>query len=163
VPEQVPVTLHVYDLGTDGTGAAMLRAFNTRALGVFHVGLEIGFPVGPGGAGWEFSFGFTEEDISGVFSSIPRRCDMHTYRESVSLGHTTISRANVDRVLAKMEETWFGWDYHMLTHNCVLFTSQLCREIGMGPIPRWCGRAAGIGAKLGLFQDDGHDSAGDWC
>ena len=60
-------------------------------------------------------------------------------------------------MLAKLEEEWFGWEYDMLSHNCVNFATVLCREIGMGPIPRWCGRVARIGAKIkgaGANNDD---------
>lgn len=92
--------------------------------------------------GWEYSYGYNDEDMTGVFSGLPTACDMHSYRESLPLGHITISAAHVDKILAKMEELWHGWEYHMLTRNCVNFTEQLCRELGMGEIPRWCGRAA---------------------
>lgn len=84
------------------------------------------------GTGWEWSFGYNDDDMTGVFSGLPKACDMHSYRESVDLGHTTISRANLDKILAKLEEAWHGWDYHMLTHNCVNFSAQLAREVGMG-------------------------------
>lgn len=109
--------------------------------GAFHTALEIGWPHADG-SGWEFSYGYNDEDMTGVFSGLPKACDMHSYRESLSLGHTQISPAQVDKILARMEESWHGWDYHMLTRNCVNFTEQLCREVGMGEIPRWCGRAA---------------------
>lgn len=59
----------------------------------------------------------------------------------------------MDKILAKLEDAWHGWDYHMLTHNCVNFSAQLAREVGVGEIPYWCGRAARAGAALGLFKE----------
>ena len=85
--------------------------------GAFHVALELS-PHGTGETTYEFSYGWHDEDMTGVFSGLPKACDMHTYRESVELGHTWVSRAHVDKVIAKSEESWHAWDYHMLTNNC---------------------------------------------
>ena len=41
-------------------------------------------------------------------------CDMHTYREKISLGFTTLSRAQVDRKLAQLEDEWMGDSYDMV-------------------------------------------------
>lgn len=44
------------------------------------------------GTGWEWSYGYNDDDMTGVFSGLPKACDMHSYRESIDLGYTTISR-----------------------------------------------------------------------
>ena len=126
----------MYDLGTDNVGSSLLKKLNQHALGApttinrpapltdavacagaFHVALELS-PHGTGETTYEFSYGWHDEDMTGVFSGLPKACDMHTYRESVELGHTWVSRAHVDKVIAKSEESWHAWDYHMLTNNC---------------------------------------------
>ena len=59
--------------------------------------------------GWEWSFGWNDDGTTGVFSGLPAKCDMHTYREKVALGFTTLSRVQVDKKLARLEdEVWWG-------------------------------------------------------
>ena len=41
--------------------------------------------------------------------------------------------------------------------GAVNFANTLSREIGVGEIPRWCGRAARVGAAMGLMQGDDDD------
>ena len=49
-----------------------------------------------------------------MFSGLPTLCDMHTYREKISLGFTTLSRAQVDKKLAQLEDEWMGDSYDMV-------------------------------------------------
>ena len=49
-----------------------------------------------------------------MFSGLPTLCDMHTYREKISLGFTTLSRAQVDKKLALLEDEWTGDSYDMV-------------------------------------------------
>lgn len=142
VPVTVDVTLHVYDLGVaaESKGFRALKAINTQALGAFHVAVEI--------FGWEWSFGWNDDGSTGVFSGLPAMCDMHTYREKVSLGFTTLSRVQVDKKLARLEDEWMGDCYDMLDHNCCHFSSDLCHELGVGEIPKWVNRAAGAGSAI---------------
>ena len=49
-----------------------------------------------------------------MFSGLPTLCDMHTYREKISLGFTTLSRAQVDKKLALLEDEWMGDSYDMV-------------------------------------------------
>ena len=80
-----------------------------QALGAFHTAVEI--------FGWEWSFGWNDDGSTGVFSGLPELCDMHTYREKVSLGCTTLSRAQVDKILARLEDEWMGDSYDMVGRN----------------------------------------------
>jgi hypothetical protein len=86
--------------------ACLPAVFTVQALGAFHVAVEI--------FGWEWSFGWNDDGSTGVFSGLPAMCDMHTYREKVSLGFTTLSRAQVDKKLAQLEDEWMGDDYDMV-------------------------------------------------
>ncbi len=83
----------------------------TQALGAFHVAVEI--------FGWEWSFGWNDDGSTGVFSGLPMLCDMHTYREKISLGFTTLSRVQVDKKLAQLEDEWMGDSYDMVC-KCLL-------------------------------------------
>ena len=73
---RAPVTLHVYDVSHD----KRIRRVNdvtkaTWAGGIFHAAIEI--------YGREYSFGFSNRQLSGIFAGKPRRCPMHRYRELV--------------------------------------------------------------------------------
>ena len=54
--------------------------------------------------GYEWSFGWNDFDPpeTGVFACLPKQCEMHTYREPISLGVTTLSRAQVNDILVRM-------------------------------------------------------------
>ena len=84
---RVPVKIHVYDLGTDNFGSSLLRTLNTHSLGAFHVGVEIGFRPPENESRWEFSYGWTDEDICGVSSCRAKASDNHNFRESIHLGY----------------------------------------------------------------------------
>ena len=166
-PVRVDVYMHVYDLGRAEESKAFkaLKAINTQALGAFHVAVEI--------FGWEWSFGWNDDGTTGVFSGLPAKCDMHTYREKVALGFTTLSRVQVDKKLARLEDEWMGDRYDMLDRNCCETTGRstpscararapdlsrpacaghfcnvLCHELGVGELPKWVNRAAGAGSAI---------------
>jgi hypothetical protein len=73
---------------------------------------------------------------------------MHTYRKAVPLGMTTISRVAIDQKLARLEDEWMGDTYDMLDHNCCHFCNHLAHELGVGELPSWVNRAAGVGASI---------------
>ena len=139
-PVQFKVNLHVYDLGKDSRGFRALKAINTQALGAFHVAVEL--------CGWEWSFGWNEDGTTGVFSGLPAKCDMHTYRQAVPMGITTLSPMEIDQKLALLEEEWMGDTYDMLDRNCAHFCNVLCHELGVGEVPNWVNRAAGVGSSI---------------
>lgn len=136
VRTRVPVTLHVYDLAH----SRALASVNSRALGAFHVAVEV--------YGYEWSYGWNDEGETGVFACEPKQCEMHTYRESLSMGATSMSREQVNSLLDILEPSWMGEDYHMTVRNCCHFSREFCIGLGVGEIPRWLYRLADAGAAV---------------
>lgn len=136
VRTSVPVTLHVYDLGE----SRALAGLNSRALGAFHVAVEV--------YGYEWSYGWNDDGETGVFACEPKQCEMHTYRESISMGTTTLSREQVNTLLDKLEPAWLGEHYDMVARNCCHFSREFSIGLGVGEIPRWLYRLADAGAAV---------------
>lgn len=136
VRTEVPIRLHVYDLAH----SRALSGLNTRALGAYHVAVEV--------YGYEWSFGWNDDEETGVFACEPKQCEMHTYRESLSMGTTTLSRDQVNSLLDKLEPTWLGDSYDITSKNCCHFSNQFCVGLGVGEIPKWMYRLADAGAAV---------------
>merc|ERR1719471_570998 len=43
---------------------------------------------------------------------------------------------------------WMSEDYDILRRNCCHFSAELCKELGVGPLPSWLTSLAGAGAVL---------------
>ncbi|CAJ1328713.1 unnamed protein product [Effrenium voratum] len=107
--------------------------------GLFHAGVEIG--------GKEWSFGYAAVG-SGVHCSTPRKHPLHNYRETLELGVTSLSQAEVRSLLEAMVREYPGRGYHLIRCNCCHFASDLCRRLGVGDVPAWLERLAWIGESL---------------
>lgn len=138
--EPTPVILHIYDMGDDEVARSVNEVFRPVGLGAFHGAVEV--------YGREWSFGHTEEG-SGVFSCEPQGCPEHTYRESIPMGETLLSRREVRDLLKQLE--WPGLEYDLLRQNCCHWCDEFCKRLGVGPIPAWVNQLAGEVASL----DDG--------
>jgi len=64
------------------------------------------------------------------------------------MGQTWLSEQEVSQLMAELEGEWPGKDYDLLHHNCCHFSSELCRRLGVGPVPQWVTNLAGAGADL---------------
>mmetsp|Transcript_28194 Transcript_28194/g.80423 ORF Transcript_28194/g.80423 Transcript_28194/m.80423 type:complete len:628 (-) Transcript_28194:424-2307(-) len=139
-PTKSKVTLHIYDV----VGHALVRNVNCifRALGTgaFHTGVEV--------YGQEWSYGFSDQRHSGVFCCTPKSCNVHTYREAVEMGQTTLSPGEIKTLIEEMARAWPGTEYDLLRRNCCHFTDELCRRLGTGPLPYWVTNLASAGASL---------------
>lgn len=120
------VTLHVYDVGRG------------RFYGVYHLAIEI--------HGKEWSFG--SSDQCGIFHCPPRRCPLHTYKQSVLLGECLVDKFELRNMLRGMRGQWMGPSYDLLHHNCCTFCSVLADKLGVGPLPKWVDRLAKTAAKI---------------
>eukprot|EP00449_Zooxanthella_nutricula_P064171 CAMPEP_0198557484 /NCGR_PEP_ID=MMETSP1462-20131121/88713_1 /TAXON_ID=1333877 /ORGANISM="Brandtodinium nutriculum, Strain RCC3387" /LENGTH=178 /DNA_ID=CAMNT_0044288269 /DNA_START=52 /DNA_END=585 /DNA_ORIENTATION=- len=134
-----PVVLHVYDLGHSGEMRTVNAVLQTLGTGAFHCGVEI--------YGREWSFQASPRG-SGVFVCQPRRCPSHSYRTSVDMGCTRFSEQQVLQTVQDMRVEWPGTCYDLLTRNCCHYSDQLCRRLGLGPIPLWTMNLAGAGAAV---------------
>merc|ERR1719367_2694133 len=91
---QVPVTMHIYDLGTSGSGRALNTVLRPLGSGVVHCGVEV--------HGWEWSY----NGIDGVFYCGPMKCTGHTYQDSYQMGGTPATRRELNRVIELLRRKW---------------------------------------------------------
>merc|ERR1712183_689365 len=90
---QTMVALHVYSVGQStaiNTINGLLRIFGT---GAYHAAVEV--------YGAEWSYGYCPEG-PGIFECQPGACEMHIYKEKVSLGTIPYSRDEVLNILEQM-------------------------------------------------------------
>mmetsp|Transcript_33480 Transcript_33480/g.64901 ORF Transcript_33480/g.64901 Transcript_33480/m.64901 type:complete len:320 (-) Transcript_33480:123-1082(-) len=146
-PERVyreRVLVRVYDLGQ----TFMTRWHNelTRSYGAFHTGVEV--------YGREWSFGMTFDDYStGVTWNAPKMNHDHSYRETLSMGYTSLSRKQVDKLVEEMKIKWKGCSYNMLSKNCHNFSDEFCFRLGVTRLPAWVNDLAYTGAEAVEFLD----------
>ncbi|KAI7727699.1 hypothetical protein M8C21_021811 [Ambrosia artemisiifolia] len=139
------VILHVYDItntGSDNTNNTILhinRIFKDgiRLGGIFHSAVQV---YGED----EWSFGFCEQG-TGVFSCPAKMNPMYTYRESVILGKTSLSKSKVNQILRELSREWPGNCYDLLSKNCNHFCNDFCESLGVSKLPGWVNRFANAG------------------
>ncbi len=78
-----PVFAHVYSLGHASVMKQLDKGLEMMGCGAFHAGCEC--------YGVEWSYGYNDEDASGIFPSPPKYCEMHDYKESHYIGDTTVT------------------------------------------------------------------------
>lgn len=133
------VTLHIYDVSKNANVHQVNRILQVVGTGAFHGGVEV--------YDAEWSYGYTDHG-SGVFSSKPKQCSLHTYRKSVHMGFTIMSRELVKNVIGGLEWTWQGDQYDVLSRNCVTFCEEFCKVLGVGEVPAWVRSLSGAGATV---------------
>ncbi|KAH8061838.1 Lys63-specific deubiquitinase [Aureococcus anophagefferens] len=135
-----PVTLHVYDVGRSVHTGRINPSAPPRAGGVFHGAIEV--------YGKEFTFAGSNKAMPGIFSSNPRKCPFHTYRESIYLGDCGLTRRQTLAILHRMAADWMAPTYNLLLKNCCFFCKEFALELGVGTIPGWVYELAKVGAGL---------------
>mmetsp|Transcript_94289 Transcript_94289/g.147363 ORF Transcript_94289/g.147363 Transcript_94289/m.147363 type:complete len:310 (+) Transcript_94289:33-962(+) len=133
------VTLHIYDVGTNTKVGKVNEYLEAMGTGAFHGAVEVN--------GVEWSYGYSP-DGTGVFRCPPKGCTAHHYRESLSMGQTKLSKAEVDALVQELKGDWPGFQYDLLRHNCVIFSKTFVDKLGCGPVPGWVTNLAGAGATL---------------
>ncbi|XP_034589632.1 LOW QUALITY PROTEIN: deSI-like protein At4g17486 [Setaria viridis] len=127
-----PVFLNVYDV-TPANGYA-----RWLGLGVYHSGVQV--------HGVEYAYGAHDGASSGIFEVVPRRCPGYTFRESVLVGTTGLTRAEVRALIAELAADFPGDAYNLVSRNCNHFCDAACRRlVARARIPRWVNRLAKIG------------------
>eukprot|EP00420_Gonyaulax_spinifera_P032941 CAMPEP_0197881216 /NCGR_PEP_ID=MMETSP1439-20131203/8779_1 /TAXON_ID=66791 /ORGANISM="Gonyaulax spinifera, Strain CCMP409" /LENGTH=303 /DNA_ID=CAMNT_0043500813 /DNA_START=51 /DNA_END=962 /DNA_ORIENTATION=+ len=134
------VRLHVYDYTGKPVVSGANAVLHAVGSGAYHVGVEV--------HGQEWSYRRTEDGSSGVFSRPPRESDEHTYREAERMGRTELSQREVDTLLQELSQEWLGRDYSLLRQNSGHFCNELCRQLGVGPLPDWVMSLASRGATV---------------
>lgn len=146
-PERVfreRVLVRVYDLGN--TFVTRWHNQVTKSYGAFHTGVEV--------YGREWSFGMTFDDYSsGVTWNAPGQNVDHAFRETLSMGYTSLSPRQVLQILEEMKVEWKGCTYNVLSRNCHSFSDVFCRRLGVAPLPTWVNDLADTGAQTVDFLD----------
>lgn len=138
------VLVRVYDLGQ--TFWTRLHNQITKSYGAFHTGVEV--------YGREWCFGMTFDDFStGITSNMPAKNPDHTFRETLSMGYTSLSPREVAQLLDEMRLEWKGKKYNVLSKNCHHFSDAFCAELGVAKLPSWINTLANTGAVTVDFLD----------
>ena len=114
------VKLHIYDLPGLALG---LNTCLKGILGIYHTGVEVH------GREWSFS-------SNGIVECCPGGCAYPLYRESVTLGTTSLSEDEVKMLLHRFDSAWVAAEYHCIRRNCSDFSEALCVALGVARPPR---------------------------
>jgi len=153
----MPVWLNVYDIDafTGRLNTALLRDAN---LGAFHCGVQV--------LGGELFFAWGETEHTGIIWTEPRSHQVHVYRESISMGESPLSEAEIRTVIAHAMDAWPANSYHPLTRNCVTFAEELIKTLQVPePCPSWIRGAVDAGNVPWLkpVADCGWSWVKWWC
>jgi len=143
------VLLNVYDIGDANIfqriNAVSTVGDNVLIGGIYHAGVQI--------YGLEWSFGFTEDEDTGVFCVPPRMATQHTYRATCPLGVSEFTQTEVTGLIEVMKDQWRGPEYHLLHRNCLDFANAFCSELGVGRIPGWVDRFGRTASSIDNFRN----------
>ncbi|KCV72633.1 hypothetical protein H696_00218 [Fonticula alba] len=124
-----PVFLNVYDLFSKN------QPLYHIGLGVFHSGVQI--------LDREFCFGGHPYNSTGIFECPPRNIEGAVYRESILMGYTSLSDAEIIAYLDEMGSTLYtGSQYSLIGRNCNHFASEFATFLTGTPSPGWVNRLA---------------------
>ncbi|KAK6120506.1 hypothetical protein DH2020_045764 [Rehmannia glutinosa] len=129
----VPVHLNVYDLSP---------------LMAMLIGLDLGSTILVFKVihGVEYAFGAHEYPTTGIFEDEPKHCDGFTFRKSILIGWTNMTRGEIGGVMEELSEKYRGNAYNLITKNCNHFCNDACIRLTGNPIPNWVNRLARIGS-----------------
>ncbi|WMV43539.1 hypothetical protein MTR67_036924 [Solanum verrucosum] len=96
--------------------------------------------------GLEYGYGAHEYPSSGIFEVEPRSCPGFTFRRSVLLGSTDMSRSEVRSYMEHISGKYHGDSYHLIAKNCNHFADEVCSHLTGKPIPGWVNRLARVGS-----------------
>lgn len=139
------VFLHVYDVANSESVKTNNAILQLNKIfkdgiglgGIFHSAIEVYGKQ-------EWSFGYCELG-TGVFSCRRTENPMYIYRESLCLGHTSLSPLKVKEILMKLSLEWQGSSYDLLSRNCNHFCNDFCTRLEVQKIPGWVNRFANAG------------------
>mmetsp|Transcript_23668 Transcript_23668/g.51763 ORF Transcript_23668/g.51763 Transcript_23668/m.51763 type:complete len:286 (+) Transcript_23668:300-1157(+) len=160
----VPVTLHIYNLGKSSSAHVVNNLLRQLGTGAFHCGVEVF------GVEWSFSDIATAPGElargTGIFCCEPRKCEGHSFSESIPMGKTGLSETDLLKLIHSLKHQWPVYSYHTLRRNCCHFSDEFCRRLGVGGIPTWVMNLANAGAALVDVGDNvccRSNGQGLWC
>lgn len=137
------VVLNIYHLGQSAPLNVLNRVLKPLGAGAFHCGVQLyGFE-------WSFSqcMGPTSKNDTGVFACWPRECEVHTYLESIPMGTTLVTNKLFMLIIGELRPRWRSDQYDVLENNCCHFCVDLCNRLGVGPLPEFVTKLAGLAAS----------------
>jgi len=120
------VVLNLYNMTTNTLSAGSAPAF--------HCGVEMD------DCEWSFACEGTGSGVvagTGVFHSIPCKCNAKRYDKSVLVGTTTVRKAEVMCIVQALKKEWWSSSFDPVSFNSLHFCQELCNRLGAGPIPDW--------------------------
>ena len=70
------------------------------------------------------------------------------FRESLAVGETSLTSAEVEELLKRLSREYLGDRYHLLYRNCNHFCEDLCAQLTGRRPPSWVRRSANAGSAL---------------
>lgn len=139
------VFLHVYDVANSASPKTNSVILQLNKLfkdgiglgGIFHSAIEVYDKT-------EWSFGYCVIG-SGVFECPRTKNPMYIFRESLSLGYTSLSSSRVKEILTELSSEWPGYSYDVLSKNCNHFCNEFCEKLEVEKLPAWVNRFANAG------------------
>mmetsp|Transcript_18528 Transcript_18528/g.40543 ORF Transcript_18528/g.40543 Transcript_18528/m.40543 type:complete len:221 (-) Transcript_18528:3718-4380(-) len=126
------VYINVYDLWENNKYAYYF------GLGIYHSGVEV--------YDSEYAYGAHDNSASGIFETAPKGVPGTVgLRMSIYVGHTMLSRREVDAVCEELGDEFRGNQYHLLARNCNHFTGAFVKALTGTSAPGWVNRLAGVG------------------
>jgi len=149
-------TLHIYDVTANPHPDIQgdTQTYHAVGTGAFHVALVV--------YDQEWSYAHCESG-SGVFSCQPGGCSKPSkresvlvrhalprscHRESIDMGRTSRSPADVTAIVKRLSLEWLGDEYDLIGHNCSNFLDAFVEDLGVSPSPDWLVSLAGTGALV---------------
>lgn len=153
------VVLNIYHLGQSTPLNVLNRVLKPFGAGAFHCGVQL--------YGFEWSFSQcigppSSKHDTGVFACWPRECEVHTFLESIPMGSTLVTNKLFMLIVGELRSRWLSDEYDVLEHNCCHFCIELCHRLGVGPLPEFVTRLAGL-ASYAKNRFDGTKLVPTYC
>ncbi|TPP61948.1 PPPDE peptidase domain-containing protein 1 [Fasciola gigantica] len=130
-------------------------------VNVYHLHWQNGMKVGAYHTGTvvydkEYGFGGHPFPTSGIFQIEPKNIEEmgegFTYKETLYVGRTYLSKEGVDRLLISLTDEFRGDAYHLLHFNCNHFTANFIQLLCDGVLPKWINLLARFAAGVPFIE-----------
>ncbi|KAH7709814.1 hypothetical protein AAVH_22913 [Aphelenchoides avenae] len=139
---RAPVRLNVYDMYWLNDYASNI------GIGVYHSGVEV--------YGVEYAYGGHPFPFSGVFENSPQDAEElgenFKFKESIDLGETDFSAAEIRRMIQLLGQEYRGDKYHLINKNCNHFSASFAKTLTGVEIPGWVNRLASISNSIPFLE-----------
>ncbi|RNA37182.1 desumoylating isopeptidase 2-like [Brachionus plicatilis] len=136
------IFINIYDMYTmNGYTSAL-------GVGIYHSGVEV--------YGVEYGYGGHPFPFSGIFEMVPKDTEelgeSFKFKESIEIGRTDFTKAEIEQIVALIGREFRGIDYHLINKNCNSFSSKFCQFLCGEDIPAWVNRLAYISTYVPFIE-----------